>query len=170
MTVQLVWSVFCSSSAIDRDTNQVSLFDVIEKISGQLPDSLPEEGRVLPIPLHCQLVSLWERRTLGVPCSEETQVRLAAPSGQTVLSSKHQVDLTQFERRRLRFNLAGFPYVGNGRYRFIIEWLPSGAEPVQVGDVPVEVQVELHHVTKPDQEPGAPVGQQPAMEEDPKSG
>jgi hypothetical protein len=59
-----VWTVFCSSSAIDRDTNQVSLFDLIEQVTVQAvePRAAGERG---VIPARFQVVTLWTRGEAG---------------------------------------------------------------------------------------------------------
>lgn len=141
-----VWSVFCSSSAIDRDSNQVSLFDLVEQINVQLTEAAPA-GQKVVIPARFQLVTLWTRGDANEAESGLSRLRLVAPSGEELLKSENDVDLTEHNLRRVRLNLVGMPYVGDGRYHFRVE-LKDGAEWRLVGDVPVQFEVQLAPATE----------------------
>lgn len=139
--IQHVWSVFCSSSAIDRDSNQVSLFDLVEQISVQLMEAPPAGEKVI-IPARFQVVTLWTRGDAAEPATGVSRLRLVAPSGEELLKSEYDVDLTEHQLRRVRLNLAGMPYVGDGRYHFRVE-LKDDDQWQVVGDIPVRFAVQL---------------------------
>jgi hypothetical protein len=138
--IRHIWTVFCSSSAIDRDTNQVSLFDIIERIKVDLIGP-PPAGEKIVIPSRCQVVTLWTRAQQGEPDSGTTRLRLIAPGGQELLKSENEVDLTEYALRRVRINLAGLPYIGNGQYRFVID-IKFEDEWKVVAEIPVQLDVE----------------------------
>jgi hypothetical protein len=57
-----VWTILCSRAVIDRDTNNMSLLEVIEQLT--LGDaSPPVEGEGLA-PIQLELVTLWTRREM----------------------------------------------------------------------------------------------------------
>jgi hypothetical protein len=138
--IRHIWTVFCSSSAIDRDTNQVSLFDIIERIRVDLVGP-PPSGDKIVIPSRCQVVTLWTRGQQSEPDSGASRLRLIAPGGQELLKSENEVDLTEYSLRRVRINLAGLPFVGNGQYRFVID-LSVEDEWKVVAEVPVQLEVD----------------------------
>jgi hypothetical protein len=147
--IRHVWTVFCTSSAIDKDTNQVSLFDLIEQIRVQLANA-PPAGQKAIVPAHFQVVTLWSRGDGNEAEIAPTRMRLMAPNGEELLRS--DVDLSEHQLRRVRLNLAGMPFVGDGRYHFRVE-LKDGDEWQVVGDVPVRFEIE---VQLPGAEPAAP--------------
>jgi hypothetical protein len=151
--IRHVWTVFCSSSAIDRDTNQVSLFDLIEQIRVQLA-APPPAGEKAVVPAQFQVVTLWTRGDGNEAESAPTRLRLVTPNGHELLKSENNVDLTEHQFRRVRLNLAGMPYVGDGRYHFLVD-LRDGDDWRVVADVPVQFEVV---VQLPTAEPANPAG------------
>jgi|GEM_PF-4752138 len=52
-----MWTIMCSKSSIDRQTNNLSLFDIIEKIDVAVVAQVDQI--IVPIPFH--LVTMWVR-------------------------------------------------------------------------------------------------------------
>jgi hypothetical protein len=130
-----IWSVLCSRASIDRETNNISLFEVIEQI--QVLDNPARDQLVGPF----ELVSLWAR---GVGGPERGRVRVAirGPSGRLLGQDVQEIDLREFKRVRARFRVAGIPIEGPGAYYFSIA--VAGDEPeswTEVAKIPLEVQV-----------------------------
>jgi hypothetical protein len=149
--IRHVWTVFCSSSAIDKDTNQVSLFDIIEKINVELVGA-PPPGEKVVVPSRFQVVTLWSRAQPNEPEAGSGRLRLMAPGGQELLKSENDIDLTEYGLRRVRVNLAGMPFVGNGQYRFVVDQRVND-EWKMVAEVPIqfEVQIQLPAPAPPEQ-------------------
>ena len=74
-----VWTILCSRAVIDRDTNNMSLLEVIEQLT--LGDaSPPVEGEGLA-PIQLELVTLWTRRRDDESESGRARIRFYRPSG-----------------------------------------------------------------------------------------
>jgi hypothetical protein len=62
-TIELTWSILCSSSSVDIDTNNLTLSNIIDEIT--IPDVLfserPANTDRVEINFNLQLVSLWSR-------------------------------------------------------------------------------------------------------------
>ncbi|HXK11463.1 MAG TPA: hypothetical protein VMT70_17595 [Vicinamibacteria bacterium] len=151
--IQHVWTVFCSSSAIDRDTNQVSLFDLVERIGVEGVGPAPP-GQKAIIPARFQLVTLWTRGDANEGETGATRMRLLAPNGEELLKSEGDVNLREHQSRRVRINIGGLPFVENGRYHFRVE-LRDGDGWRVVGDVPVQIDVRLQVEREPAEEAAA---------------
>lgn len=135
-----VWTVFCTSSAIDRDTNTVSLFDIVEQIDGEIPEAI--ENKKIIIPAKFQLFTLWARGASNEGEIGTTRTRFLAPNGDVLLTSQNEVDLREsIERRRVRLNIAGLPYTGRGCYRFVVEIQSPDGQWVVGGNVPVPLNI-----------------------------
>ncbi len=139
--VNHVWSVLCQKSILDRDSNNISLIDVLEQLgipSSTIPSA---EGGRMVLPLNVELVTLWERADYEHPVRGRARITLHDPTGTPIgPPNEYDVDLTAHTRTRARTHLSGLPFVGAGRYLFSIEvqsegetaWRSAASVPLQV--------------------------------------
>lgn len=134
--IQHVWSVLCTRSSIDSETNNISLLEVVEKLTlfgGR------NEGVV---PIQVELVTLWSRENLADEESGEARMTCLAPDGtHLVPPTPYTVDLTQFGRTRHRNRINGIPVRGSGKYTFLTE-LRRDDEWTAVSRVPLEIAIQ----------------------------
>ena len=109
-----VWSVACKESVIDRDTNLVSIFNVVEelnihkisdvdKIPEQIDQNRPEQGQPeTTISLGFEIISLWVRSQVEVPGRGIARVYFISPDGKELNHLEMNIDLTTHERLRTR--------------------------------------------------------------------
>ena len=148
--IRHLWSVICASSAIDKDENKLSLFDVTEQIT--LLEPITEPG-VIPFQLH--FVSLWRRADLAHEAKSMARIRLLAPSGEQVgKTQEYTIDLTKFLRLRQRVIFRALPVRSEGTYEFVVEFLGANDEWELATRIPLEVVVKL----SPDSKPELPSG------------
>ncbi len=133
-----VWSVVCSRSATDRETNNLSLFEVIEQLNvlGPLPD--PATKVALPIPF--EIVSLWSRAQPGEAEESRGRVRLLAPNGNEVFAQEFPINLMENPRMRTQMRSVGFPVLGTGRYTFTVEIQRAAETWESVARIPVQLE------------------------------
>jgi hypothetical protein len=111
--VKLIFAVLCESAAIDRQTNRVSMFNVIEEVTatvgtpGQTLPNLPDD-RVL-VPMLTELVALFERSSEDTPESQVARVRVRHATAEQSLAFTNEVaiDLSKHLRVRAQFKLPG---------------------------------------------------------------
>lgn len=145
--IQHVWSVLCSKSSIDKETNNISLFEVIEQLQGE---GWMGEPVLVPYPL--ELVSLWARAEPNRPSRGEARVILHSPSGTTKISATQQVDLSEFRRLRHRIKIPGLRVNGPGFYTFLVEVRQEEQEHWEpVARIPLEIQIKM--AAPPESEP-----------------
>jgi hypothetical protein len=109
--IQHVWSVLCSRSLIDRETNNITLFEAIEQVKiGQRPP----------------------RRTRSA---------FVRPSGvMTEAIVEHDIDLRTNLRNRHRHKFAGIPVREGGRHIFRVDvWNDTRGTWEEVAAVPLEI-------------------------------
>lgn len=129
-----VWSVLCRKVSIDRETNNVSLFDVLEQI--QVYEWAGPAGIAGPF----ELASLWYRP--DVPSRGEARVTLRSPSGRLLHEATQEIDLREFRRVRVRYLIPGMHIEGSGTYSFIVEGRQQNAEDwFAAASIPLEVNV-----------------------------
>jgi hypothetical protein len=138
--IRHVWTILCSRASIDTETNNVSLFDVIEQLNIMGP--LAEERGQVAFP-H-EIVSLWSRESLEEAGTAESRYTIVAPSGWTTNGPPIQVDLTRTVRLRVRGRPAAFPVEGPGLYWVVVEAREnSRAAWAEVVRIPIEVTIQV---------------------------
>jgi hypothetical protein len=148
--IRHIWSVLCSSSAIDREENKVSLFDVLEQIT--LLEPITEPG-VMPLQAH--LVTLWRRENVAEPVKTTARVRvLVPPNGEQIgKTQEYTVDLTRYLRLRQRVVFRTLPVRAEGTYEFVIEYMDANEEWRETARLPLDLLVKVPAVPETTTEP-----------------
>mgnify|MGYP001026944367 CR=1 FL=1 len=134
-----VWTVVCRQSVIDRDSNNVSLLNVLEQITLHGEAEADADERAL-VPIGMEVVTLWSRSDYDVPAGGVQKLTLLSPSGEVLASGEQHTDLSKHRRFRNRARFRGLPLAGPGRYVFRVEQRETDdAEWHHVTDVPLEV-------------------------------
>ena len=131
-----VWTVVCSHSVTDRDSNNVSIFNVIEQINitGE-----PKPQGVVPI--RFEIVTLWARSDFDEPARGRARIIFISPSGKKVkLSEERDIVLSKYERLRARQFVQGLPVREPGRHVFQVELQNEGENRWRkVASVPLKI-------------------------------
>jgi len=137
--IRHVWSVLCTKSSIDSDTNNISLFEILEQIQvSQFPEPAGDAITVVPMPV--ELVSLWTREPVGEPQQGECRLTMYSPRGKSLSSPPQVMDLSKYRRFRSRFQIPGLPLDGPGLCEVEVQFRGgSEAEWNTVARVPIEV-------------------------------
>jgi len=101
-----VWSVLCNRSVVDKDTRQVSLFNVCEAFKVRLLE--PFHGKLGMIPFHTEVVTLWTRTDPEQEEETTCKCEMVTPGG-SVHPSELRLDLTSSRRFRSTFQADVFP-------------------------------------------------------------
>jgi hypothetical protein len=140
-----VWTVLCSRVVIDKNSNNVSIQNVIEQITIQ---GEPQPEQVIDIAY--EVVSLWTRSDPDVPSRGQARLTFFIPSGRQAGSVEVELDLSEYERLRTRRVFQGLPAVEPGRHTWLVElrdegeddWQKVASIPIKVVFVPVESEEE----------------------------
>ena len=135
-----VWSVFCSKSSVDRNTNNISLFDVTEQLNLSYEGDLVA-GPVM-VPGEFDLVSLWLRSNVEKPESPVLRASVIGPNGKTLVGPEHKIDLATAPRSRSILKMNAVPINGNGYHFFLVELRNEGTKVWQeVARIPLDVRL-----------------------------
>jgi hypothetical protein len=139
--IEHIWTVLCSQSVVDKDTNNISLFNVMEQLVITGPP-VPE-GQVGLIPLNLEVVSLWNRANETQPNRGQVHLRLIDPSGNSLgIEIEYMADVSIHTRARTIAKIAGLSFRGPGVYQFCVQFLPEG-ETVWKDIVRIPLQITL---------------------------
>lgn len=134
-----VWSIVSKRAVIDRDSNNISLFDVIERISFHGPVE-PDLNEKIVIPFDHTVTIYWARTNWEKP--EKNKCKVTWGKNKELLSQVLEIDLTEFKRTRNILELKGFPFSGSGVYFFkiFLQDKKGGQERwKKVASIPIEV-------------------------------
>jgi len=130
-----VWTVVCSRAVIDRESNNVSLQNIIDQINirGEpIPDSV--------VAVQVEVVTSWVRADFDVPSQATTRLTFLSPSGNVLGSFESDIDLSEYERFRARAKFEGLPMPEPGRYAFRMELKNiGGSEWHEVATIPLKI-------------------------------
>lgn len=136
-----VWTVLCTKTSTDRETNNISLFEVLEQMQvagaiGPLP--LPDPAL---IPAQMELVTLWVRSDFGTPARATGRITLLFPDGSTAGQNEMDIDATATQRARTIMKLPGLPFRMAGVMRFVVSVRQVDAEVwTEVARIPLNVE------------------------------
>jgi hypothetical protein len=114
-----LWTVLCSKSSIDKETNNVSLFSVIEQVTISGP-TLPQ-GQTGLVPMEFELVILWYNSPVAGPQRGHARILFKDSSDNTLSTFEFDADVTSSRRHRTTAKVNGLPFREPGTYRFLLQ-------------------------------------------------
>lgn len=141
-----LWTIICEKATIDRDTNNISLIEIIEGISvgveAQQDLNKPLASTIV-LPVTWTVVSTYVRDDLTTVEKAEGELRLISPSGQTMATSPFEIDLTQFVRMHCLMKFVGWPVSEPGHQLLKVAVKSTEGKQIQTVEVPLEVRFTL---------------------------
>ncbi|MGB5925296.1 MAG: hypothetical protein WBH01_04300 [Dehalococcoidia bacterium] len=150
--IEHIWTVLCSHVITSRETNNISLIDVMEELAldvGAQSDRKSTDESVVPLPISLVLVSLWSRMEDSRPIVGAGKDILLTPSGKTISENEFKIDLSNHMRMRTMRKLVHLPIPvkESGKYRFRTELLDEENETWKtVSNIPLIINTK---VTRP---------------------
>lgn len=131
-----VWTVLCSHAVIDKESNNVSLLDVVEQLN--IRDEPSPEGGIL---FSLDLMTLWARACLDRPAQGRGRVTFLSPSGEVKEGPfAYDIDLSEHKRNRSTGRFRSLHMSESGCHTFRVELQNEGeTEWHQVADIPLEI-------------------------------
>lgn len=141
-----LWSILCTNSSVDQNTNNVSLFSIIEEVVFATDGPLKSEAI---IPFSCDLVTLWKKSNEGDQVDTEGLVEVMDPKGNATGTFKYLIDIKK-EHKRLRsiLKIKGFKVTVPGNYIFRVKYRSDDkSDFILAGEIPLYVQLEKNFKT-----------------------
>jgi len=117
--VEHLWSLLCVSTSIDNQSNNISLYNIVEEVSVKKAKYIDSKEILLPVNLN--FVSLWKKLDDSVQENFEQKIILESPSGEELGGSTHSFSFKEnLKRMRVIVKIDGLKLVGGGEYLFKI--------------------------------------------------
>jgi hypothetical protein len=136
-----IWTVLCQKSVIDQESNNISLYDVVEKVSVEA--EVAKEMKEFSFPLSFEIVSLWAK-VGNEKYTGKYRVEAHAPNGNLIGQPIiNEVTVPADIRRvRTRLKVNGIVLSESGDYSIEIFYIEGKIEK-KVTSVPLEVELKL---------------------------
>jgi hypothetical protein len=144
--VKHIMTVACGSSAVDIDSNSLSILNVIEEITVSLDsvqnqpiDLSQKKGIAFPF----EIVSIWGKLNNSDDVSTEIKIVLHDPDDVIMQELPYKLEIKAIHQRmRIRIKSNGLNITKQGNYYFSI-LLKSGDSFEEVGQVPLVIKITL---------------------------
>ena len=148
--IEHVWTLICSNVVTDSGTNNISIFNILEEIV--VPEQIVQKNI---IKIAIELSELWVRSDPSEPEKGKSRVDMVSPSGEVMDSTIADIDLSTYQRIRLRGLYQGLPYKGDGVYKFIVYYNSEneGEDWIQVAAIPLKISMIHPQVEQADPAP-----------------
>jgi len=140
-------SILCKYSVIDKDTNNVSIFNIIEEINvkpnGILKQKIKGKEEEI-IPLSFEFLTIWERTdNINKELFSRVKTSITCPNSK----DKEYIEFPfSFEigkkRIRLKIQTGGFPFTGYGTYLFNV-FIEENKKFNLANQIPIEIKEAL---------------------------
>lgn len=135
-----IWSIICSLSSIDVDSNNFSLFNCLEQIN--IPPFKDDKDNI--IPLIFEVISLW-RGNENEEFKGEILLEIDDPNGKKLKEFQlNPVKQKGKKRLRTRIKIKGLPFTEIGEYIFKLKIRNNNHEDYHIAcELPLEIQHSL---------------------------
>lgn len=128
------WTILCGSSSVDQQTNNLSLFNLIEQLTLNIKredweKAMSEGKKGFLARTQLEIITLWEKGELEDEISAEAEIRLIDPKGDVLHKQPYKFNFTdKIKRHRERLTWNGMKLTQAGIYTFSINIKPSGSD------------------------------------------
>jgi hypothetical protein len=136
-----IWTIICEKSIIDQETNNISLYNVLEQITITRPADIAEERPGI-IPIKHEVVTLWMREQIDQPIRAMARMKLESQSGQVWPANEFEVDLSEHVRMRTILRSDQLLFDTPGIYHFQIEIQKPDEHWENVGKIPLQIVIQ----------------------------
>lgn len=148
--IEHVWSVVCSSSSVDRETNNISLFNLIEKLTFNIPTTVlekvkREEKRSIAFPIEFEVVSRFRRSEAKEGFAFDYRLRVLNAESRIIFAGQEQkIALKEgIDNIRIRNQFKNIPIQKTGIYKIVIEIRNVGETTFRsVYSIPLDIVVK----------------------------
>jgi len=153
MIINHIWSILCKESVINKDNNNISIHESLEKLSISL--SKTETAQKLPkkiiVPITYELVSFWTKENKK-KFSGIIEYSLISPEEDILFTRTQDLDIpTKVKRHRTRMKIQGVPFTNAGVYMYKIKVKEKSEKSYKtVSKIPLEVAMSLETNKKAD--------------------
>lgn len=144
--IKYLGAILCSSASIDRETNNLTVFNIIEEINvleKQLQSSPNNQTNKKVVPLQFELITLWKKEVLDQEVDIKSKIELVDPGNEILQTIEVPLVIKREHKRfRNRIQMNGLNITTKGEYNFRIYIKEDNEDKFNlVGEVPLTINV-----------------------------
>jgi hypothetical protein len=137
-----IWTILCSKSSVDAETNSLSLFDCIDQITINFIDKKIDNEKK-KIPIYVELVGLWlddDESSNGK--NYDLLIEFIGPNDKTVNKFVQEFNFEPHKRRmRTIIKIQGMEITSEGTYKFLVKHKEKNKNVyTQDNEIPLDVK------------------------------
>lgn len=143
-----IWSVLCRKSVIDGETNNLSIFDVLEQVSidAKVKKGAGSKDVKINVPIEYEVVSFWSKSHNAKASTSAIKLEIINPDGKVEKTFEQPLEIPEDKKRlRSRIRIKGFVAEDSGVYIFKISY-KDNKEYVEAANLPFEVILKKEFV------------------------
>jgi len=138
-----IWSLLCRRSVIDSETNNLSLYDILEQLTVDVKIKKGGEDKVtkINIPIEYEVISFWIKPPKIKESKSGIKLEIINPDGKIEKTFEQPLEIPKDKRRlRSRIRIKGFVADKAGNYIFRINYKEGAkGQYIKAADIPLEV-------------------------------
>lgn len=144
MMIKHIWSVLCQSSAVDSQTNNISLFNVFEQFHVNIKTSQPNvyipKGDI-SVSFPYELINFWSKDDNG-KAEGDVKIRLLDNNNKEIKAMTKHLEIPENNKRMREINkIQDLVLRGDGIYTFEILLRNDGSHYKKVAEIPLEIKI-----------------------------
>ena len=154
INVKPIWSILCQESSVDTNTNNVSLFKILEEIKFTIRmedfDKLNNHPKFDPskpiaLPFASQLVILWKNLSSKSNFKFPMKLILKDPDKKIIQEILNKFEFKEGkERLRSMININGIPLTKSGEYTYsVMVKQNKDANFKEVSSIPIKIDIDF---------------------------
>lgn len=138
--LRVIWALFCASSSFDQQTNNVSVYNILEQVTFTRNKGAPKQEAPEPAPLSYEYIILLQRSgSTENKMSYPLTLRLYGPKS-NVLNEAPIPAVFEPEKKRLRIRVQNNAFIVDGPGEYRLEASLDGEE-LPIVSTPLEVHI-----------------------------
>lgn len=133
--------IIARDSTIDSNDQMVSIFKIIDQFSFSVKKSefdmavSAANGKPINIPFTCVLCTSWSIDDIASKDIKLTlRYSIVAPNGEEISIGEQNTQITKGgDALRFNLNIGGFPYLGEGRYKYLFRVFDNNSKELASG-------------------------------------
>jgi hypothetical protein len=141
-----LWTILCERAAIDPDTNNVTLIEIIEDVTVDVEtnqDLTKPLSKSIVLPTSWMIVAAYERDDMTKGEKVDGELQLVSPAGVKFGGASFSIDLSEHLRIHYLLKMVGFPVSEQGRH--IIKTIVKSSAGAELFTTDLALDVRFKH-------------------------
>jgi len=148
--IKHIWTILCRRSVIDSETNNLSIYDILEQLTIDIKIKKDRKDKVtkINVPIEYEVVSLWTKSPKATEFDGGIKLEIINSEEKIEKTFEQPLKLAKDKSRlRSRIRIKGFVVEKPGIYIFRISYRENNRDKyIKAADIPLEIILKKEEV------------------------